>query len=394
MIWYRYILKLSRRQKIEPLQSPNNNCFAINRGVLLNVDFPSCFSAKKNLHTTTSNSIIAPSRGSRMVIEPSPTFVLDSKTTFFEKSTTSSGDTPSYVSKFINYLMTSGKKGVAIALFVTCLRLFLKELQEDKRIDALGRGSIRFEDSASPVSSKELALESLVSTKSLFLLRKPGKNLLGLDFFPVSPVVDNYKVPFLLESRKNKILQAIPPLARKKGVTEKLEVREADRSVMSSRFVLYCQGPFSTKNRFITNDETNNAISLQSFVNQRVMFVGLGSHGESKKEQFSRFLPLLSCLESALKNVEPNLEIRKKKIAGITRQIPCIVSKSRGQGLAIRWVIDAAQEKRRRESKSFSKSLAEELVNAYHKRGEPRQKRESLHKLAESNRSFLRYRWW
>ena len=394
MIWYCYILKLNKRQKTEPTQSANNNCFAINRRVLLNVDSPRCFSAKKNLHTMNSSGIATRSRGSGMVIEPSPTFSPNDKATFFDKSTTFSGDTPSCVSKFINYLMTSGKKGVAIALFVTCLRLFLKELREDKKIDGLGRGNIRFEDSASPVLSKEFPLESLVSTKSLSLLQKPGKNLLGLDFFPLSLAADNYKVPFLLESRKGKILQAIPSLAKKIGVTGKLEIREADIPAMSSRFVLYCQGPFSTINRFIMNGESSDAISLQSFVNQRVMSVGLGSHKELRKPQFSRFLPLLSCLEFALKNVEPNLEIRKKKIAGITRQIPCIVSKSRGQGLAIRWVINAAQERRRRENKSFSKSLAEELVNAYHKRGEPRQKRDSLHKLAESNRSFLRYRWW
>ena len=103
---------------------------------------------------------------------------------------------------------------------------------------------------------------------------------------------------------------------------------------------------------------------------------------------------LINCLEQALINVEPSLEVRKKKIAGITRQIPSTLSKSRGQGLAIRWIVESARGRRRKEGKRFSECLAEELVSAYHKKGEPRQKRDALHKLAESNRSFLRYRWW
>jgi small subunit ribosomal protein S7 len=348
----------------------------------------------------TNSSITTPFQNSKIVIKSLclqrklhaslSTFSLNDKATLFEESIIPSGDSPSCVNKFVNYLMTSGKKGVAIALFAVSMRLFLKELRQDDRIS----GSERDSTIASPILSKKSSLESLLSTKSLFLLQKPSKNLLGLDFFAPSPTIDNYKKPFLFKSRKNGTLKAIPCFARKAGITEKPEVQEADISTALSRLVFYCQGPLSIRNRSIMSDKSSNVKSLQSFKNQRMMPLGLGSYRESRKAQFSLSLPLLNCLESALENVEPNLEIRKKKIAGITRQIPCMVSKSRGQGLAIRWVINAAQERRRRESQSLAKSLAEELINAYYKRGEPRQKRDSLHKLAESNRSFLRYRWW
>ena len=103
---------------------------------------------------------------------------------------------------------------------------------------------------------------------------------------------------------------------------------------------------------------------------------------------------VLSHLARAISNVEPSLEVRKKKIAGITRQIPCTVPKARGERLAIRWIITSARERVRRRGKGLSSCLAEELIDAYYKRGEPRQRRDSLHKAAESNRSFLRYRWW
>jgi small subunit ribosomal protein S7 len=103
---------------------------------------------------------------------------------------------------------------------------------------------------------------------------------------------------------------------------------------------------------------------------------------------------LISYLEAAIANVEPSLEIRRKKIAGITRHIPSPVPKARGESLAIRWIVAAAREKARRRGRGLSECLAEELIEAIHKRGEPRQRRDSMHKLAESNRSFVRYRWW
>ena len=268
-----------------------------------------------------------------------------------------SGEIPSYVSKFVNHLMIGGKKGVAIHLFVAALHLFLKRLEEEKRVDGLGKRSFPIKTTAfypllhttsvanaRSEGSPSMAGGSLAApghrgggqrtpSKSLILpvnswgpssfLQRPGKNLLGLSFS--SPSTDG-RISFFASSKKK----------------------------------------------------------LQPF-NPNVCNTEVSSYKHSS---------LLSCLEFAVKNVEPSLEVRKKKIAGITRQIPCIVAKPRGQGLAIRWIISAAQEKRRREGKAFHKSLAEELVNAYHKRGEPRQKRDSLHRVAESNRSFLRYRWW
>ena len=99
-------------------------------------------------------------------------------------------------------------------------------------------------------------------------------------------------------------------------------------------------------------------------------------------------------VKDAISNVKPSLETRKKKIAGITRHVPTIVSPSRGEGLAIRWVLAAAKEKQRKGGKELATCLSDELLDAYLKRGEARQKRDSLHKLAESNRSYVRYRWW
>ena len=91
---------------------------------------------------------------------------------------------------------------------------------------------------------------------------------------------------------------------------------------------------------------------------------------------------------------EVNQEVRSKKIAGISREIPCLVPAGRGQGLAIRWIIDAARARKKTGNRGFAENLAEELVDAYMQRGLPRQKRDALHKTAATNRAYLRYRWW
>ena len=104
--------------------------------------------------------------------------------------------------------------------------------------------------------------------------------------------------------------------------------------------------------------------------------------------------PIRQYVKDAISNVKPTLETRKKKIAGITRHIPSVVPPSRGEGLAIRWLVTAARDKQRKTNKGFVECLSNEFLDAYLRRGEVRQKRDSLHKLAENNRSYIRYRWW
>lgn len=104
-------------------------------------------------------------------------------------------------------------------------------------------------------------------------------------------------------------------------------------------------------------------------------------------------LNIFSILENAIINVSPFLEIRKVRVSGKTRQIPSMIQKNRQQTLAIRWLIEAAK-KRKKKTNSFSECLASEFLGAVEKQGFARQKRNELHKIAHSNRTFLRYRWW
>ena len=98
----------------------------------------------------------------------------------------------------------------------------------------------------------------------------------------------------------------------------------------------------------------------------------------------------LSTLEQALDNVKPVVEVKSRRVGGATYQVPIEVRPTRRQTLAMRWLIDAA---RRRNEKSMSQRLANELMDAADNRGAAVKKREDTHRMAEANKAFSHYRW-
>jgi small subunit ribosomal protein S7 len=99
----------------------------------------------------------------------------------------------------------------------------------------------------------------------------------------------------------------------------------------------------------------------------------------------------LEAFEVALKNVQPELEVRSRRVGGATYQVPCPVRPERKIALAFRWLIKAARL--RKDKKTMSKRLAAELLDAWNNRGVAVKKREDTHKMAESNRAFAHYNW-
>lgn len=105
-------------------------------------------------------------------------------------------------------------------------------------------------------------------------------------------------------------------------------------------------------------------------------------------------LPLIQYIFKAVENVKPTLEVKKVRVAGTTYLVPAVLSKKKQENLAIRWIIDAAKKRKQNSSYSFSKCLAEEVYEALKQQGQARQKRDELHRVAEANRAYIRYRWW
>ena len=99
--------------------------------------------------------------------------------------------------------------------------------------------------------------------------------------------------------------------------------------------------------------------------------------------------PAMDVLEQALKNVGPIMEVRPRRVGGVTYQVPMEVPADRRLALAMRWLISAA---RARTGKSFSDKLSSELLDAAGNQGSAVRKREETHKMAEANRAFSHYR--
>ncbi len=98
----------------------------------------------------------------------------------------------------------------------------------------------------------------------------------------------------------------------------------------------------------------------------------------------------LSILEKALHNIVPQLEVRSRRVGGANYQVPVEVSPRRQHILAFRWLVEAA---RKRNERTMEESLAEELIAASKKEGNAYTKRETTHKMAESNRAFSHLAW-
>ena len=99
-------------------------------------------------------------------------------------------------------------------------------------------------------------------------------------------------------------------------------------------------------------------------------------------------------LLKGIQRVQPTLEVRRVRKGRNTFQVPSVVKQKRGEKVGIKWIIDSARRSKRKNNKLFSDSLANQLVESFDRLGEARSKRNELLKLAESNRPFLRFRWW
>lgn len=103
---------------------------------------------------------------------------------------------------------------------------------------------------------------------------------------------------------------------------------------------------------------------------------------------------VLDVVFQAIEHVVPMVEVRKVRVAGNTLLVPAPVSPKKGESMAIRWIIQGARRKQQESHTGFAACLADELFEAWQKHGSARQKRDEIHRLAEQNRGYMRYRWW
>jgi small subunit ribosomal protein S7 len=117
---------------------------------------------------------------------------------------------------------------------------------------------------------------------------------------------------------------------------------------------------------------------------QQIVYGAMDTIQEKMKED------PLKVITKAIENVRPQVETRSRRVGGATYQVPMEVRKERSYSLGIRWLVSNARE---RGGRSFREKLVGEILDAYGEKGGAMKKRETVHKMAESNRAFAHYRW-
>ena len=93
----------------------------------------------------------------------------------------------------------------------------------------------------------------------------------------------------------------------------------------------------------------------------------------------------------AIENVKPKVEVRPRRVGGATYQVPTPTLENRQLALSIRWIINAAREKRG--SRAMVDALSEEFIEAYKNTGTAIKKKEETLKMAEANKAFSHLSW-
>ena len=146
--------------------------------------------------------------------------------------------------------------------------------------------------------------------------------------------------------------------------------------------------------RDIQPDRLYNNVQVQRLINrvmrdgkkqiaERLVYTGLQKAADKLKVDNP-----LDVFEQAMKNIQPHVETRSRRVGGANYQIPFEVKGQRQNHLTMMWFVAAA---RGRKGMSMADRIALELVDAYNGVGTAVKKREDTHKMAEANRAFAHF---
>jgi len=96
----------------------------------------------------------------------------------------------------------------------------------------------------------------------------------------------------------------------------------------------------------------------------------------------------LKIFNEAIKNVQPQVEVRSRRVGGANYQVPIPVTSKRQNALAFRWVIAAARNKK---GQPMCDRLATILSESSQNLGDAIKKRDNVHRMAEANKAFAHF---
>jgi small subunit ribosomal protein S7 len=101
----------------------------------------------------------------------------------------------------------------------------------------------------------------------------------------------------------------------------------------------------------------------------------------------------LEVLEEALAKIQPQMEVRSRRVGGASYQVPMPVRGRRANSLSVRWLVTESNKRPNKQYHSFAEKLAAEILDALIEQGGAIEKRNASHRMAESNKAFSHFRW-
>jgi small subunit ribosomal protein S7 len=146
--------------------------------------------------------------------------------------------------------------------------------------------------------------------------------------------------------------------------------------------------------RDVAADRVYNSVQVTRIINrvmrdgkkqvaERLVYTGMQKAADKLKVENP-----LEVFETALKNIQPHMETRSRRVGGANYQIPFEVKGQRQQHLTTMWFVQAA---RSRKGISMADRLAAEFIEAFNNQGTAVKKKEDTHKMAEANRAFAHF---
>jgi small subunit ribosomal protein S7 len=97
----------------------------------------------------------------------------------------------------------------------------------------------------------------------------------------------------------------------------------------------------------------------------------------------------LAILEHAIHMVIPTIQLKSRRVGGTNYQVPIEVNPRRGIAMAIQWILARAST---RQGNDIVTRFSIEIIDAARGNGNAVRKREEVHRIAEANKAFARYR--
>lgn len=147
--------------------------------------------------------------------------------------------------------------------------------------------------------------------------------------------------------------------------------------------------------RKVEADKLYNNLLVAKFINrlmkdgkktiaEKVVYGSFDLLSQKGKDPLETFL-------KALDTVGPKVEIKARRIGGANYQVPVEVKGDRRMAVAIRWILEAAGN--RKDSHTMSEKLVAEFLDAIEGKGEAMKKKDNMTRQADANKAFAHFRW-